>query len=299
MYKFTFPALGALLFFLSCGSVSESAKKEASQKLKSIVFDSSNHNHYTWMDKYDPSNNLVNRTGLPEGYSRTSVEKGSFADWLRHLPLKPAGAEVKLYDGSRKLRQDVHEAVIDIDPGNDDLQQCADACMRLKAEYHYSKGEHDHIHFRFTSGHTASWNEWRKGFRPLIRGNDVTWKQTASPDNSYRNFKSYLKTVFTYAGTSSLSKELHEIPVTGIRPGDIFIRGGFPGHAVMVVDVAEHKTSKEKIFLIAQSYMPAQEIHILKNFGNDALGAWYRTSFGDELATPEWTFSGSCLRRFP
>jgi hypothetical protein len=40
---------------------------------------------------------------------------------------------VLLYNGAPKFRQDVHAAVIDIDVGTRDLQQCADATMRLRA----------------------------------------------------------------------------------------------------------------------------------------------------------------------
>ncbi len=54
----------------------------------------------------------------------------------------------------------------------------------------------------------------------------------------------------------------------------------------------------EKIFLLCQSYMPAQEIHILKNFNNKDLSPWYETDFEGDLETPEWTFSKSNLRRY-
>jgi hypothetical protein len=43
-----------------------------------------------------------------------------FCDWLRGLPLKPAGAPVLLFNGAPKFRQDVHAAVIDIDVGTRD-----------------------------------------------------------------------------------------------------------------------------------------------------------------------------------
>ena len=69
-----------------------------------------------------------------------------------------------------------------------------------------------------------------------------------------------------YAGTHSLFKELQPVPDTSLlQIGDIFIEPGFPGHAVMVADMAFHKNTGKKIFLLVQSFMPAQEIHILKN----------------------------------
>ena len=66
-----------------------------------------------------------------------------------------------------------------------------------------------------------------------------------------------------YAGTASLSKELRTVPYTSLQAGDVFIKGGSPGHVVIVVDVAIHPKTKKKVFLLAQSYMPAQQKHIL------------------------------------
>jgi len=40
------------------------------------------------------------------------------------------------------------------------------------------------------------------------------------------------------------------------------IRAGSPGHAMLVVDVAEDERGR-RIYLLAQSYMPAQDIHIV------------------------------------
>jgi len=46
-----------------------------------------------------------------------------------------------------------------------------------------------------------------------------------------------------------------------LQPGDIFYHGGSPGLAFMVLDVVENDLGN-KMFLLAQSYMPAQEMHI-------------------------------------
>ncbi|MBN1525641.1 MAG: hypothetical protein JW904_14275 [Spirochaetales bacterium] len=55
----------------------------------------------------------------------------------------------------------------------------------------------------------------------------------------------------------------------------------------------------EKIFLLAQSYMPAQEIQIVINPGSDSLSPWYSADFGPILDTPEWRFyPATDLRKF-
>ena len=55
--------------------------------------------------------------------------------------------------------------------------------------------------------------------------------------------------VFMYAGTASLSRELPTVLYTSLQPGDVFIKGGSPGHAVIVMDVAIHPNTGKKVFL--------------------------------------------------
>jgi hypothetical protein len=69
------------------------------------------------------------------------------------------------------------------------------------------------------------------------------------------------------------------------------------GHAVLVLDVAENAAG-QPVFLIAQSYMPAQDVHVLLNPGEPSLGPWYRAPADDSLETPEWSFPTGSLRRF-
>lgn len=248
-------------------------------------------NHvYSWKSNTAAENKLVNRIPAPAGYERTPLAKASFGDWLRNIPLKPGKPAVLLYNGEKKERQDLHVAVVDIDVGNKNLQQCADAVMRLRAEYLYAAKRFDDIHFNFTSGSTADYNKWRNGFRPSVNGNDVEWKKTTAADASYQSFRDYLNTVFTYCGTSSLSKEMKSVKnVHNLQAGDVFIKGGFPGHAVLIMDVAQNSAG-DKVFLLAQSYMPAQDIHILVNPNSKELSPWYSEKFFDILNTPEWTF---------
>ena len=240
---------------------------------------------------------LEERFQVPPGYERVAAEEHSFGAYLRALPLKTHGARVRYYNGEIKNR-DVYEAVVDLDVGSRDLQQCADAVIRLRAEYLYKEKRYSDIHFNFTSGFTAEYAKWREGYRVVLRGNDASWAKTAAPSTDYTDFRKYLDTVFAYAGTLSLSRELAPAKVEDMQIGDVFIQGGSPGHCVMVVDLAEKRETGEKIFMLAQSYMPAQDIHILKNPGSADLSPWYSIDFGDELNTPEWTFNKEDLKRF-
>lgn len=248
---------------------------------------------------------IINKDGMivqeriltPEGFERVPVVEGSFEEYLRGLPLKPHGAKVTYFNGGTKPL-DVHVAVLDMDVGGRDLQQCADSVIRLRAEYLYEKGLYNKIHFNFTNGFNADYSKWMDGYRIKVSGNKADWVKQASKGSDYASFRKYLDMVFAYAGTLSLSKEMENIPLEEMQPGDVFLKGASPGHCVIVMDMAENKQTGEIIFIAAQGYMPAQEMHILENPANEDGNPWYTLDFGDELITPEWTFSDTQLYRF-
>ena len=251
---------------------------------------------YPWLRQIDESESIAMRVEVPRGFERDSLPQMSFGHWLRHLPLKRGRPPVLLFNGRLKGNQDAHVAIVNIDVGTSDLQQCADAVIRLRAEYLYSQSRYEDIHFDFTSGDEASFGRWAEGYRPVVRGNEVSWRRSAAGDSSYSAFRDYLNSVFTYAGTYSLSLELTPVSdVENISSGDVFILGAFPGHAVIVVDTAVNPTSGERIFLLAQSYMPAQEMHLLRNPADGELSPWYSSDFKTVLRTPEWIFRSSQL----
>lgn len=244
------------------------------------------------------SNILFKRFDCPEGYTRKYATPNSFEIWLRNTSLKNEGSAVHLFDGSLKGNQGVHAAVLSFDVGTSDLQQCADAVMRLRAEYLYQKKAYDSIVFTFTNGTKAYYSKWREGYRAQVSGNTVTWVKSAKTDTSYSCFRKYMSTVFMYCGTYSLSKELKSTSIEQIKGGDVFITGGFPGHAMIVMDVAINHITKKKVFMLAQSYMPAQEIHIVKNRNNAYLSPWYEIPVNESLYTPEWSFEVTDLKQF-
>jgi hypothetical protein len=242
---------------------------------------------------------LIERIIPPVGFERTKEELGSFSTYLRNLKLKPNNSKVLLYNGKEKYNQNAHIAVIDMEIGKSDLQQCADAVIRLRSEYLFSIKEYEKIHYNFTSGDRFDLLSWFDGYRQKIIGNKVSFIKTANKTNNYASFRKYLDVIFSYAGTLSLSKELIPVKILSeIKIGDVFIKGGSPGHAVTVIDIAINLKTNKKVFLLAQSYMPAQDIQILKNPIYQDLNPWYSTDFEGSLVTPEWTFEKSDLKRF-
>jgi len=240
---------------------------------------------------------LRRASSTPADFERIAVSDGSFGAYLRSLPLEPAGAPVLLFDGRRKSRDDVHAAVIDLDVGPRDLQQCADSILRLRAEYLFGIGRLDDIAFHFTSGFLCAFARWRAGDRVTVNGSAVAWTGGGAPDSSHDALRRYLDVVFTYAGTRSLPLDLVRAPRDSpMAPGDVYLRAGSPGHAMVVVDVATVRSSCA--MLLAQGYMPAQQIHVVRNPSSPDGSPWYRVGDGETLTTPEWRFAWDDRWRF-
>ncbi len=242
---------------------------------------------------------IATRIAVPTGFVRATTAEASFAGYLANFPVKEDGLRVKLFDGRDKPKQDIHAAILDIDVGQRDLQQCADAVIRLRAEYLWSQKRYADIQFNFTNGFAATYSKWRDNYRIRVEGNNVHWVKTTRESVSYSSFRQYLHMVFAYSGTQSLFEELKPQPLEQIQIGDVLIRGGFPGHAVLVVDQAVNPGTGEKLVLLAQSYMPAQDIHLLKNLQRSDISPWYSTNaFTAEINTPEWTFKQAEIMAF-
>ncbi|MBI9063084.1 MAG: hypothetical protein JEZ14_13970 [Marinilabiliaceae bacterium] len=226
-------------------------------------------------------NTVEKRFALPDGYQRIIYPTESFPQYLRYLPLKDKGSKVHYYDGRLKDRPDVYCAVVDLGIGKRDLLQCADACMLLYGEYLFAAKQYDAIRFNFVSD-----------------GKPRFFKEYTTK-RDYASFRKYMNYVFAYANTRSLHGQLTPVDnFQEMQPGDVLIQTGNPyGHAVIVVDMAEHPITGKKIYMLAQSYMPAQEIQILVNPQNPDLSPWYELINGT-VHTPEWIFEPDDLRCF-
>lgn len=233
----------------------------------------------------------------PEGFTTVALANGSFGEWLRRLPFKKDNT-VYLYNGRQKANQSAQYAVIDLPVGNKNLQQCADALLHLKTLYFFESNMQNDLRFTGTDGTIFSFAKWKLGERYKQKGDRLEAYQgehLSEVDSVL--LKSYLENVYTWCGTYSLYKETTPLSDKNqILPGDVFVRAGSPGHAMLVVNVAENKYG-EKAFMLLQSYMPAQEMHIVKNPLRPALSPWYILK-ENVVVTPEWRFTLDELRRW-
>ena len=191
----------------------------------------------------------------PIGYERVKGDDPAYAEFLRSLPLKRRGEKVQLFTGGNADWQIGNYAVINL-PLLSNWEQCADVCMRLRAEYLFQAKKYNGIHFKSFKGKTMQY----------------------SGGSSRKAFEDYLRRVYTASNTCTLRNELKTRPLKDIQPGDIFVYQASSehkvGHAVMVVDVAVNKNG-EKAFLIAEGNTPANEIHVLHNIKNPFRSPWY------------------------
>ncbi len=104
--------------------------------------------------------------------------------------------------------------------------------------------------------------------------------------------------VYNYCGSLSLSKQLKQKSFLKLEIGDVLLIGGSPGHAELVVDKVINPKTKEFKFLLLQSYMPAQEMQILKNNEDLKSSPWYSSNINFNISTPEYNFTKDNLYSF-
>ena len=243
---------------------------------------------------------LLERIKAPKGYDWITEERGSFGEFLQNTKLKKAGSQILDFRQNPISNQSEHVAIMDYDIGEKDLQQCADAVIRLRAEYLYQQKRFDDISFHFTNGDAFSWNDYKIGIRPkLISSTQIAFIKNANKDDSYKSFRNYLDVVFMYAGTISLNKESIGISDSKkIKTGDFIVTPGSPGHAVIIVGRAKN-IQGEIIFLLAQGYTPAQSIHVITNPYNGEINPWYKLDvLKSPTITARYAFAKTNIRTF-
>ena len=263
-----------------------------------LALASCNHLHNIEVKNISQTGETVfQRVKTPLGFSRENYDSLSWPHFLQNLPLFSHGSLIKDFNNKPIANQNSHAAVINYDVGSKDLQQCADAIIRLRAEYLFSTGNFSQIQFKFTSGDNYSWLDHSQGIRPKVRGNKVAFEKVSSEDKSYENFRKYLDIIFTYAGTISLNRDLKVVSrSSNFEIGDVIVKPGSPGHAVFIVDRAKNENG-EYIYLLAQGYTPAQSIHIINNIQKD-LAPWFKLSKSGSISSNRYHFSKPNIRRF-
>lgn len=240
---------------------------------------------------------IKGRVNVPKGYKRVVYPKGSFEEYLRNYKLKAFGSKIINYDNSEYFWQGGHIGILEVPVPKNGLQQCADALIRVRSEYLWNTNRKDNIGFNFTSGHYCSWKKYAQGYRPKISGSKVSFHKIAQANNSKENFYKYLNLIYTYSGTLSLYNELKSIEDKDLKIGDMLIKGGTPGHIVMICDEVVNDNG-DKLFLLFQGNTPAQSVHLVKNLEDASISPWYQLKEDAVIPVSNYTFGSAKFVRF-
>lgn len=216
----------------------------------------------------------------PTGFDRIDGDDPKYTKFLRSLPLKPKGATLKYYWGGIADLQELNYAVVDL-PLLSNAEQCADVCMRLRAEYLYQIGNYSNISFLAANGNILSYEG----------------------ETSKETLEKYLCNVFRVANTYSLRRQMDQRDLDDIQPGDVFV---YPadnnrfGHAVMVADVAQDQKTGTKGIMLIEGFMPARSIHVMRNMQDPSVSPWFiLDNESDTLTFSIFQFKSTDLRCFP
>jgi hypothetical protein len=185
---------------------------------------------------------VFDRFAVLPGCRRLTYPRGSFADWVQHLPLLPEGAGAVDYLGQPLETRLPALALVDIDvfPFGKDWQQCADYGFRLCVEY-------------------------LTRFRPRA---GVTWRLQSGARYRFvpkpQQIRRHLNKIFAFLGSAGLKNFSPKIRrPEELRPGDMVVGNstGAIGHAVVIHDIVECAGGTRR-YLASQSWMPAQSPHV-------------------------------------
>lgn len=212
----------------------------------------------------------------PAGCTRTELGPGSYGAWLRNLPVKDR-CEILAHDGS-KVEAGHYRVMAVLDLPllfRDDLEQCADWCFRLWAEYHRDRGKLDGLYL-FDYG----------GRRRMYAG-------------SGRSYKSFLRWAMASANSHSLKRGCAEIDTAELAPGDMLVqnRDGGVGHVSVVLDACRGGDGAG-YFLIGYGYMPAQEFHIERSGPGQGADGWFTLAGYRAYLKERFDFGEPAFRRF-
>lgn len=217
-----------------------------------------------WGGVSNPAGRMtIGEIAAPAGFERVKVPQGSFSAFIREFPLQRRGSHMKCFNGKLAYGQYFGYAVLDL-PMISDIEQCADAVMRVRGEYLWSKGLYDRIHFH------------------SVAGKDMRYGGGADREA----FEKYLCHVYDSANTASLRKYMNKKDFMDIAPGDVLVyeapSAGMYGHAVLVADVAVDPITGTRALMLAQSSTPALTMHVIRNILHPIKSPWVMIDDSDD-----------------
>jgi hypothetical protein len=240
-----------------------------------------------------PKTESFRKTDATNPVHPLSYPPDSWPSFLQHLPTE--NKPIVDYKGNQIVNQEKHFAILTYDIGSSDLQQCADALIRLRSEYLFSQKKYTQIGFHFNLGIYYSLTDYLRGIRPIFKNRQQILAQTsAASELSHASLRRWLDIVYAYANTVSLCKELRNADC--LQTGTVIIFPGHPGHCCIIIDEAV-TDKQDTVYKMAEGYMPAQSIYVLSNPYEPEWNPWYHLGKG-EINTASCSFRSYYLKKF-
>lgn len=203
-----------------------------------------------------------------------------FGRWLNNISLKNDNVPVYTYNGQAKPNPNIYVGVLDLEQPTKNVQFNENGVISLRAEYFFQAKKYDKL-----------------DALAKIPTNPIPYTKYINGDYSYKKFKEYLTYYLENSNPSTIKYLLEPIPFKDLQIGDVlFQKGATKSHAVIVMDTSTDNKGN-KLYILAQTYYPSQDIQIITNPSNDYISPWYEAAEGIIL-TPEWRFLSSDLMRF-
>ena len=209
---------------------------------------------------------LAGSIPTPPGYTRVKVEPGSFAAWLRDLPVAAQNTPVLDYRGNEVYpgNDDYVQSVVAIDVGKKDLQQSTDVILRLQAEWLWAQGRRD-LTYKSATKDMLPFASYSEGKRVLAQAGHLYWVKKTDPNesNDRAAFRDYLDVVFIWVNSTAIRMQSNEVDAKDVQAGDFFMQRSKGGYSVVVLDIAEKPTG-QRVALLGQGLYPATNIYVAR-----------------------------------
>lgn len=86
---------------------------------------------------------VASRLMTPNNFKKINYNKNRCEHFVQNLKLKEDGSKIYLYNNQAKQNQSNHSAIIDYDVGKQNSQQCADAIIKIRAEYLFQTKQYE------------------------------------------------------------------------------------------------------------------------------------------------------------
>ncbi|MCA9256300.1 MAG: hypothetical protein KDA33_11720, partial [Phycisphaerales bacterium] len=221
---------------------------------------------YAWLTRSQAEayEALSDHIAPPDGFDRVLLPSGGFGDWLRHLPIGASTSDIQCANGKSAAQSGDSrvELTIALQPHTNFLG-AAGMMVRLRAEHGWGTQSLDRIGFHFTSGQRMSWLAWRNGVRALSDESGPRFEQSGMIDESRDSFCAWIETQLQFTSFDSLLDDTRTVEDGTIAPGDLLLRQGRDGHALIVLDAAIDVEGRVAV-LLGSGANPAATFHVLR-----------------------------------